>query len=674
MFNIKGTNKLEDYIIISIIALLSIFSIIIEIVGYNRFTVTYTKEYNDSAYKIGLTAAAIINKDNIPSYLQGNSDSEEYKTTYKRLNILTNKMGTSVIYAIKPTDDYKHYYSIFNSVNKNSGYTPWEVGSIHDTSNKKYEKYYKQLMNGEIDRAVVVVREKRKGYNDHVTSLLPLKDSNGKVAGILCVQRFMKNLSRARQKYILEVSSLTLIIMIISIILVKIFIRKQIVQPIIKINDEAKRFANDDNKMKKEIKEISKISEVASLAISINKMENDTVKYIDNITSITKEKERIGTELKLAKSIQENSLPTTFPAFPEKHEFDLYATMTPAKEVGGDFYDFFLIDDNHLGVVIADVSGKGVPAALFMMVTKILINEYSLSINNPGEVLTTVNDRICNSNKDNMFITVLLGILDTSTGKMTISIAGHEDACIYRNGEEFTIDKRKHDIPLGVMEGYKYNNYDIKLNSGDKIFIYTDGVNESENKEREMFGLDRMIKSLNSVSSKDPKTILEKVKEDVDLFADGADQFDDITMLCLEYKQKVNNMKNRFKTDTSELEEVTAFVHKSLGDKVNKKIIMKLDVCIEEIFVNICNYAYKKTGYVDIEISLDDSKFAITFIDEGIPFNPLEKDEPNINLSSEDREIGGLGIFMVKKMMDKVSYKHDNNKNILTIEKNLGGK
>lgn len=676
MFKIKGTRKLAQFMIFSIVLLLVMFSLVIVGTGYSLFTTYYSREYSDSAYKVGLTAEALIKTDHLDEYLESHGESEEYKLTYNRLGILTNNMDVSVIYVIKPDSDYKHYTNVFNVVNDNSGYDPWGIGSRKETTNKYYEKKYKDIMENGLEKATVFRTRDLKGAKPHLTSLMPLKNSNGDVVAILCVQRFMGDLKNARRRYVFSIFIFTVISIILSVIITKLFIGNQVVKPVIQINKEAKRFANDEEKTVGDFEKVSVISEIESLSRSISKMEKDTVKYIDTITDATKEKERISTELKLASSIQENSLPNDFPAFPERDDFDLYALMRPAKEVGGDFYDFFLIDDNHIGLVMADVSGKGVPAALFMMVTKILINEISHSVKSPGEILTLVNERICNNNKANMFITVWLGILDLRTGEMVAANAGHEDPAICKKDGEFIINKQKHGIPVGAMEEYKYKDYDIKLESGDKLFIYTDGVPEAENNNDKMFGLENMIGSLNRVKNNNCEGILVSVKNDVDTFVDGAIQFDDLTMLCFEYIGKVKNIKKieTFKADTDELDNVLSFIHGVVNKKIDNKIIMKLDVVIEEIFVNICHYAYEEPGFADIEVSLNKNKLSITFMDEGIPFDPLKKEEPDVSLSSEDRKVGGLGIFMVKKMMDKVSYKYENNKNILTIEKKLGGK
>lgn len=251
------------------------------------------------------------------------------------------------------------------------------------------------------------------------------------------------------------------------------------------------------------------------------------------------------TELNMATEIQMGMLPSIFPAFPKREEFDLYASMDPAKEVGGDFYDFFMIDDDHLGVVIADVSGKGVPAALFMMISKTVIQNFAKLGIRASDVLNKSNEALCSDNKAEMFVTTWIGILEISTGKMTCASAGHEYPAIYHNGK-FELYKDRHGLVLGGMEGAVYKEYELHFAKGDMIFVYTDGVPEAANINNEFFGTDRMIDALNRVYEPKPKAVLEVVRNSVDEFVGGAEQFDDLTMLCLEYRGNGNGSGNSY--------------------------------------------------------------------------------------------------------------------------------
>ena len=271
--------------------------------------------------------------------------------------------------------------------------------------------------------------------------------------------------------------------------------------------------------------------EIEVLAESFATLSKRTISYIEQITKITAEKERIGAELELATRIQADMLPNIFPAFPEREEFDIYATMTPAKEVGGDFYDFFLIDDNHLGMVMADVSGKGVPAALFMMMSKILVNNFAMMGGSPAKVLEQTNAQICKNNDEEMFVTVWFGVLDIETGKVTAANAGHEYPIIKKANGEFELFKDKHGFVIGGMSGMRYKEYEFTLEKGGTLFLYTDGVAEATNSENQLFGTERMLAALNAETEADPKKLLENMKKSVDEFVGDAPQFDDLTML-----------------------------------------------------------------------------------------------------------------------------------------------
>lgn len=240
-------------------------------------------------------------------------------------------------------------------------------------------------------------------------------------------------------------------------------------------------------------------------------------------------------ELNTATQIQNSMVPNIFPAFPERKEFDVYGAMYTAKEVGGDFYDFFLIDDKHLAMVMADVSGKGVPAALFMMASKILISDRTIMGGKPSEILEFVNNRICSSNQADMFVSVWLGILNIETGEVIAANAGHEYPVIRRNGGNFELLKDKHGFVIGGMPGMRYKDYEFTLKEDDALFLYTDGIPEANNIDKELFGNDRMLDALNIDPDAKPEQILSNMKEEVKKFVGEADQFDDLTMLCLKY-------------------------------------------------------------------------------------------------------------------------------------------
>ncbi len=408
------------------------------------------------------------------------------------------------------------------------------------------------------------------------------------------------------------------------------------------------------------------------------------VLYISTIIDanyISKENNRIESELKLASDIQLNECPNIYPAFPNRKEFDLYANMTPAKEVGGDFYDYFLIDDDHLGIVIADVAGKGVPAALHMVKTKLLVKGTGLYVKDPAKVLELVNSGFLDSNKFDMFVTIWFGVIEISTGKLTFANAGHEDVIIYNPKIGFEAKKTKHNLPIGAFEDTKYVNYEIKMKKGDKLFLYTDGVIDAQNERKKQFGIDNLLKVLNENKDKNCTEIINSIGEKLNEYSNNCEQFDDITMLCFELYKKpkeesIIHLKGKFKADVSELKHILEYYTEAMSKIFDKERIKKHYIVVDEIFSNIAKYAYKdiyddREKYVKIDVFIDKENRIVKaiFEDNGVQFNPLTIMTPDTSKSASDREVGGLGIFMVKKMMDTVSYEYKDNKNYLTIEK-----
>lgn len=407
--------------------------------------------------------------------------------------------------------------------------------------------------------------------------------------------------------------------------------------------------------------------EFAKLSNDINSTVNTLKKYIDEASK------RIDAELEFAKNIQSSSLPNVFPAFPNRRDFDIYATMNTAKEVGGDFYDFYMTKSNTLNFLIADVSGKGIPAAMFMMRAKTELKSLTESDMQISDVFTKGNAALCEGNDAGMFVTAWQGSMDLKYGKLTYVNAGHNPPLIKRNGK-FEFIKDRSGFILAGMEESIYKQQEINLVPGDIVFLYTDGVTEATNKKKELFGEERLLEVLNKKEYNSMKELCDEVLDEVNKFVDKEDQFDDITMLAFKYIGESMTPTIKFdEASFDDISRITEFVENELiKNDCPQKTIIQINIAIDEIYSNIVKYAYKNgKGPTEVRVIIQDNpkKVFIRFADSGIPYNPIIAKDPDTTLSADEREVGGLGIYMVKKTMDGLKYKYEDGQNILTIEK-----
>lgn len=381
--------------------------------------------------------------------------------------------------------------------------------------------------------------------------------------------------------------------------------------------------------------------------------------------SISKEHSRVETELEMARRIQKRALPIVH-TLEDQDAFDLAAMMEPAKEIGGDFYDFFYLDDTHLVLMIADVSGKGIPAALFMMVSKILLDNSIVSGKSPGLALAEVNAQLCAKNLENMFVTAWLGILDLETGNMVTANAGHEYPLICRKDGSFEVVKDKHGFVLGGMENMRYRETVLHLEPGDTLFVYTDGVPEASDAKENQFGMERTIASLNKWKDKPMAEMTKLLKSDIEDFVDTAPQFDDTTMLALRIHHYMETEGILTAADEASIEPVEDYVRETMeAAGVPMKAANKINICVDEIYSNIAHYSTATQARVICTPEADG--VTVVFRDNGIPFDPTQKPDPGITGDAQEREIGGLGLFMVKKLMSSVVYRFARGENEVTI-------
>ncbi|MBQ3044933.1 MAG: SpoIIE family protein phosphatase [Clostridia bacterium] len=449
-------------------------------------------------------------------------------------------------------------------------------------------------------------------------------------------------------------------------IMIFILVRRLVVDNIYKVNDSLSAITEGNLDT---VVDVRSHIEFDALSNDINTTVNTLKKYISEAEA------RIDAELAFAKAIQHSALPSVFPPYPNRNEFDISAAMHTAKEVGGDFYDFYFIDEDTLAFLVADVSGKGIPAAMFMMQSKTLLKSYAESGMSVEEIFTNANEKLCEGNDAGMFVTAWMGLLNTKTGLVTFANAGHNPPLIKHADGSFTYLKTRPGFVLAGMEGIRYRKNEYQLEKGDVIYLYTDGVTEAMNTENELYGENRLLEVLNKNAASDTQAICDAVKADVDLFAGESPQFDDITMLCLKFngEDSAPIKETTVAATVENIEVVTHFINEQLGEfDCPMKAQVQIDIAIDEILSNIVHYAYsEKAGNVTVRIEFSDNpkSAVLTFTDSGVPYNPLEQSDPDVSLSAEERKIGGLGIFMVKKTMDEMTYEFKDEKNILKITK-----
>ena len=366
----------------------------------------------------------------------------------------------------------------------------------------------------------------------------PIIDSAGNRVASVGVDIDMNEVMAARHKFLWQMLIYAIIAALVAVLISMLLMRRTVTKPLSLLSRAVDHFGGDEGRLTKDQVinlPIHSRDEIGNLYQKTRSMEERLIDYMDNLAVVTAEKERIGAELSIASQIQADMLPRIFPPFPNRTDFDIYASMDPAKEVGGDFYDFFLVDDTHLCLVMADVSGKGVPAALFMVIAKTLIKNQALLGRSPSEILANVNQQLCDGNEAELFVTVWLAVVDLTTGQGLAVNAGHEHPTLRRAGGQYELIQYRHSPAVAVMEGMRFRQHEFQLNPGDSLFVYTDGVPEATDAKNELYGAERMLAALNRDPDAAPEQVLSAVRQGVDAFVGDAPQFDDLTMLCLRY-------------------------------------------------------------------------------------------------------------------------------------------
>lgn len=449
-----------------------------------------------------------------------------------------------------------------------------------------------------------------------------------------------------------------------------LLIRKQVVEKIVSVNESLHRITEGQLDRKVDVRSSE---EFIMLSDDINSTV-DTLK-----TYISEAETRMEAELEVARNIQASALPGNGSVFEGRKEFEIFGMMSPAKEVGGDFYDFYLTEQTRLNLMVADVSGKGIPAAMFMMTAKTELNNLTLAGNTIERSFTMCNNVLCEHNDAGMFLTAWQAQLNMATGSFHYVNAGHNPPLIRRKGKDFEYLKGKHGFVLAGMEGLQYHSQKLILEPGDALFLYTDGVTEATDANNRLYGEQRLLDAVNSVKDLPVDEMCRRVKQDVDSFVGHAPQFDDITMVAFRYLAPCQT-REEFQLDfaAAELEDVektmVLFENEMEKREYPTKVIRQISVAIDELMSNIVKYGYKDhKGPVSISMHelTGNNMLKVRFKDSAVPFDPTSIADPDVTVPAEERKIGGLGIMMVRKIMDGFDYVYEDGHNIVTIYKRI---
>lgn len=489
-------------------------------------------EYSNIAFSYSRMAAEYIDGDRVLEYVEMGEEDDYYREIQDFFNAGQKQTNMKYYYVFVPFEDDLVYI--------------WDADSEEGARPLGYHEKYmeggkdvvRQVFNKNPKEDIIISHDDTYGFI--ATACSPVYNSAGEPVAVAGVDLSMPDIRKELLYFLLGIILSVLCVIAVSMGIFYGFTRKQVITPINKLNKAAKDMVANLEQEEEFHVDIHTGDEIEELAHSFVQMDLELRDYLKKLSAVTAEKERISAELNIATQIQADMLPSIFPAFPDRKEFDIFATMTPAKEVGGDFYDFFLVDEDHLALVMADVSGKGVPAALFMVIAKTLIKNRAQKGDSPARILADVNNQLCEGNEADLFVTVWLAILELSTGKGVAANAGHEHPVIKRKNGEYELVIYKHSLAVAAMEGVPFGEHEFELHPGDCLYVYTDGVPEATNANDELFGTDRMVEALNQNKDAKPQELLYEMKKAVDAFVGDAPQFDDITMMGLEFFGKGN--------------------------------------------------------------------------------------------------------------------------------------
>ncbi len=516
-----------------LLCLMLAVALVLGTVSYRAIRGAYLRFYNEKAQQLVHILANRTDWEELEHYAKTGEVDEyaaELITFYN--SVKENFAPNGYLYVFVPGEDSFTY--LFDA--QVEGDDPDKInhwGDRFDYGDFEYRYLVPDIKAGRGHEEILYTGENE--YGGCLETWAPIFDDSGTLQAMVELDIFMPSFRHDLNTFMTRfIGAFILVVATLALGGMLWFLKRNVTDPLGKLTNMVDAYEHGEIEEAK----FNHNDEIQSLANSFGEMTRRVAAYTDEVARVTAEKERIGAELGIATQIQADMLPRIFPAFPERKEFDLYASMTPAKEVGGDFYDFFLIDEDHICLVMADVSGKGVPAALFMVIAKTLLKNRAMAGGTPAEILGAVNEQLCEGNEAELFVTVWMAIIEISTGKGIAANAGHEHPAIRRKDGSFELSIYRHSMAVAAMEGAKFREHEFELHPGDSLFVYTDGVAEAMNVRNELFGAERMLEALNRDPNAKPEQLLHNVREGIDAFVGEAPQFDDITMLCFRYGEE----------------------------------------------------------------------------------------------------------------------------------------
>ena len=665
----KELGMLERYFLLGGMALIILASATVAFYYYYA-TVHYSEDmYYEKAKAPATFAADMAGGVHLGQYLNGGEEDKAYMNLLEKLKDICRKADIKYIYYSVPNKEKNTIEQILVAsdgvVPKGHHYTV-QIDPNDTVSRKNYDAIVRVYDGRSLEERAFISNEAGNVMTAYVAVY-----QDGRIAAVAGVDISMDTILSSVRDNTIRIAGGIISFFAVFVVIYLYFIRWVFIKPVHQLSIMMAHFIRrEEGNASPDYtpSTIQGVGEINNMVGAFNTMKADIREYTRDLSAITAERERIRTELELAAKIQLSNLPAPLPP---TRQIELYTLMKPAREVGGDFYDYFMIDERYMALVMADVAGKGIPAALFMMKTKTLIGDSSTSQRDPSVIMTNANNALSKKNDESIFVTVFLGILDIETGHLVYTNAGHTPPFICDKKGCRVVDQG-HDFVLGGMEGMAYQNYSLDLKPGDRLFLYTDGVTESFSRSEELFGEERLSEALEETISLNGEDMLANLYNKICDFSEGVEQSDDITMFVLDYRRNSETVQLELPADISCLNESKSFVEKQLSKTgADEKIKSECELIVEEVFVNICSYAYEDEGKVIIVCGTSADRFSLTFIDSGKSFNPLEQPVSDINVLAEEREIGGLGIFLIRELSDEISYSHENELNRLMIVKRI---